>query len=82
MFALFFTLGLFSLGCNGVSITPGNYDVTTSIITDECDFFTNTEFENETWVFYYRVRVEQLVQIYSFLSLGSKSIDNGIFILR
>ena len=46
----FFILGLFSLGCSGVSVTPGDYDVSTSLVTDECDFFTNTEFENETWV--------------------------------
>ena len=46
----FFILGLFSLGCSGISVTPGDYDVSTSLVTDECGFFNDTEFENETWV--------------------------------
>ena len=50
MFTKFFTLGLFLFGCSGVSVTPGNYDVSTSLVTDECGFFNDTEFENETWV--------------------------------
>ena len=49
MFSNFLILGLFSFGCSGVSVTPGDYDVSTSLVTDECGFFDSAEFESETW---------------------------------